>query len=238
MKMASLVKIFKALTLAIPMFTVSCQVSPAIKEVPLVGQIATGVNVIGQRGDLNETSSLFAPRNYKNERYRVPGGNPILDQDENVIGFENGQLLTYAEVIEKVRGDSAKEKEFALECTSRIDTNYHEWLEDYMRGRASLNTSLDILSQALSGAATVFTPASTVKILSGTSTFVQGANSTIESKFFLSLTALQQVPVMNKERKTTRNLLDGETDFQKQLRFLEEYYIAGTIFTALGVQED
>jgi hypothetical protein len=226
-------------TLLLPIMMASCQLSTPTKQIPVVGQIATGVNAVGGRDDLNETSSLFAPRNFKKQWYQVPAGLPILDASGNETGKYHEGEKSYSEVVGLVRGRTPQEGEFILDCASRIDENYHEWLEDYIRGRASLNTSLDILAQGLSAAGAMFTPASTVRVLSGTSTFVQGANATIESKFFLSLTALQQVPVMGKQRKEVRaQLNESDSEFQKELGLLDEYYMAGTLFTAFGAGKE
>lgn len=212
----------------------SCQISAPLKQTPVVGQIATGLNVISNNSDLNETSSLFAPRNFKNQKYRVL----VTKMDEGGVETKKDEELLYSDAVVAVRNGSVSEEEFTFQCASQIDFNYYEWLADYIQGRASLNTSLDILSQGLSAAGGMFTPASTVRILSGSSAFVQGANSTIESKFFLSLTALQQVPVMDKERKSARsNLNENNTNFQAKLGLLDEYYLAGTLFTALGAEQ-
>jgi hypothetical protein len=229
-------KYLKHASLLLPVLMASCQVSTPTKEIPVVGQIATGLNTISNNSDLNETSSLFAPRNYKNQKYRVRV--PISKDNVETEEFEYKELL-YREAVTAVQGDTTREGELTMECASRIDSNYHEWLGDYIRGRASLNTGLDIFAQGLSAAGAMFTPASTVRILSGSSAFVQGANATIESKFFLSLTALQQVPTMTKARKTVRDeLSESDSSFQKNLGLLDEYYIAGTLFTAFGTEKE
>lgn len=221
---------------------VSCQLNAPIKETPIVGQVAVGVNKAVSKEEFNETASLFAPRDFRKQSYTLQSlSQPILNNQGVEIGMTESKPIDriFPEALVHVRSASpAEQTAFLHQCIAKIDANYFEWLEDYIRGRAAVNTSLDILAQGLSAAGAMFTPASTVRILSGTSTFVQGANSTIEQKYFLSLTAIQQVPMMTDERREAREQLDqhmsGTVEFEAAISDLESYYMAGTLFSTFA----
>lgn len=229
-------------TLSIPLLIASCQVSAPVKQTPVVGQIATTANYIAGQEQKNETASLFTPKNYKKQKYWIPAGEST---STNADGSTKTETIQPREVLfDKAleyfaAAPEQQQKDFVYACVSRIDENYLEWLEDYVTGRASIDTGLGILAQGLSAAGTMFQPASTVRVLSGTSTFVQGVNSSIESKFFMSLTVLQQVPAMNKERLAARKALDryvkgSQFDLMGAIMHLDNLFMAGTQFTALG----
>jgi hypothetical protein len=213
----------------------SCQLNSGVKETPVIGQIAAGANTITGQSEKNETATLFAPRNYRNLQYQSRER-----YDTGTDKIIPSKITTFDEALGSYGDATGEDKaQFIRHCAGRIDANYYEWLEDYITGRASLTTGLDIFSKLLSTAGAVFTPASTVRALSGSSAFVQSANSSIETNFFLSLTILQQVPAMDNARRTTRGeletiLTNPDFNIHRAADKLEALYMAGTQFTAMS----
>jgi hypothetical protein len=203
----------------------SCQLSNSLKETPVIGLIAQQANVVVGKKENNETSTLFAPKNFRKLQYRLSGG---------------GELTTFDDALESYNSaEHAERSRYIRHCAGRIDTNYYEWLGGYITGRASLTTGLDIFSKLLSTAGAVFTPASTVRALSGSSAFIQSANSSIETNFFLSLTVMKQIPIMDNARTKARGNLEtliGKSDFNVYMAAdeLDKLYMAGTQFAVMA----
>lgn len=210
-----------------------------------MSQVVTGINSATGQSEKNETASLFTPKRYKSDSYPNP---ELKDQQPapgiGIPGFGVPKTLPFEDAYPLYLGsdDSAEQVEFVRHCAYRIDENYLEWMGMYMTGRASFGASTDILGQALSTASTLFSPNSTKTILSGLSAFVQGASNSVETRFFASLSAAQQIPQMNEARATKRAALESylkSDDFNLSTAIgkLDELYLSGTLFYALAAEK-
>jgi len=121
-----------------------------------------------------------------------------------------------------------------------IDHHYHAYEGGMLAGRAKTNFWAGSFRSTLEVAATLFNPASTVKILTGSAALTGTIHETADKEFYYDQTINALITQMRSDRKTIlANLITGlkkptyeEYSIESAIRDLNNYYRAGTFASA------
>lgn len=121
-----------------------------------------------------------------------------------------------------------------------IDHNYHKYEGGLLAGKAKSNFYTNALRTSLETAATLLTPASTVKILSGAAALTGAIKSSAEKEFYFENTIGVLIIQMRADRKkklfSLMNGLKGsysDYSLERAVREINDYYRAGTLASSI-----
>lgn len=169
---------------------------------------------------VKQGGSLYSPPHY------MPGDGD--DRTKELKGL-------YSELGSPLSDDG---KSFVYAAIIDINKNYVKYIDVLTAGRAGVNVMYDSLNLALTGAATVATPASTKTALAGLSTFFQGQKQSVDKNLFddkaiFALTSIMevrrsQILIILTEKLKSPTYTLGEAVFD-----LDSLYRAGSLQIAL-----
>ncbi|MEL6499261.1 MAG: hypothetical protein AAF937_09035 [Planctomycetota bacterium] len=116
-----------------------------------------------------------------------------------------------------------------------INARYQEFVDDFVSDRKVFDTTTEITAVGLSTAAAVFTPATTVRILSALSAGVVASNASFNKNFYYEQSTKALIAQMTASRRkievdllTGRSLSVSDYSLPEALIDLGRYYRAGT----------
>lgn len=121
-----------------------------------------------------------------------------------------------------------------------IDLQYAKFVQEFSGSRKDFDTTADVTVLGLNTAGALFTPAGTVRILSGAAAAVTGSRLAVDNNYFYEKTIPVLIGAMNAQRATVRARIEEsigkDDDAYSLLQAWSDsidYYLAGTFDGAL-----
>lgn len=167
-----------------------------------------------------------------------------LDTDAQIATFE--QHFDFTTLINNYYNETNAENRRVLRnqiVQGRmllIDLQYAKFVQEFSGNRKDFETVADLAVLGLSTAGALFTPAGTVRVLSGSAAVVTGSRFAVDRNYFYEKTVPVLINAMNAQRTTVRARIEQSigTDDAAYSLFqawsdTTDYYLSGTFDGAL-----
>jgi hypothetical protein len=167
-----------------------------------------------------------------------------MDTDAQIESFtDRFPFDTMIEDYYKLEGDEQRRKKRNEIINARmvlIDLHYAKFVQEFSGNRKDFETGADVTVLGLNTAGALFTPAGTVRVLSGVAGAVTGTRLAVDKNYFYEKTIPVLINAMNAQRTTVRariersiNSNDAKYSLAQAWSDTTDYYLAGTFDGAI-----